>query len=80
MQETQRVTRDDLANAYRSALAKRLDIFTKRENAGPAREGLRQMLTSGRIALRPNTEKRQFEGVAAFDISQFFVENQIESW
>lgn len=78
VQETQRVTRDDLAKAYRSALAKRLGIFTKRENAGPAREGLRQMLTSGRIALRPNAERRQFEGVAAFDISQFFVENQID--
>jgi hypothetical protein len=23
-------------------------------------------------------ERRQFEGVAAFDISQFFVENQID--
>ena len=77
-QETQRLTRDDLARAYRSALSKRLGIFTQRENAGPAREGLRQMLTRGRISLRPNLEKRQFEGVAEFDISQFFVENQID--
>jgi hypothetical protein len=38
VQETQRVTRDDLVKAYRSALAKRLGVCTKRENAGPARE------------------------------------------
>jgi hypothetical protein len=31
------------------------------------------MLTRGRIALRPNVERRQFEGVATFDISQFFL-------
>ena len=77
-QEIRRLTRDDLASAYRSALAKRLGVFTKRENAGPAREGLRQMLTNGRIALRPNVERRQFEGVAAFDISQFLFENKID--
>ena len=78
VQETQRVTRADLAKVYRSALAKRLSAFTKRENVGPAREGLRQILTSSRITLRPNMEKRQFEGVAKFDIGQFFVENQID--
>jgi hypothetical protein len=57
-QESRRVTRDEMASAYRGAVTKRLGVFTKRENAGAARESLRQLLVTGRIALRPNAQKR----------------------
>ncbi len=76
--KTRRVTRDEFASAYRAVVAKRLGVFTRRENAATAREGLRRLLASGRIVLRPNLERGQFEGTAAFDSSHFFYDNQLD--
>jgi hypothetical protein len=76
--ETRRVTRDEWAREYRGVVAKRLEILTKRENAGAARESLRQLLARERIALRPNMQSRRFEGTVEFDASQLFLENQID--
>jgi site-specific DNA recombinase len=76
--KVRRVTREEFARAYRGMVATRLDVLTKRENAAAAREGLRQLLVNGRIVLRPNVEREQFEGTAAFDARQFLVENQLD--
>ncbi|MGC2460616.1 MAG: hypothetical protein WA446_06530 [Steroidobacteraceae bacterium] len=64
--------------AYRGVVAKRLRVLTKREHAATAREGLRRLLARGRIVLRPNLARAQFEGTAAFDAIHFSMDNQID--
>jgi len=76
--KTWRITREEVARAYRNIVAKRLEVLTKRENAAVAREGLRRLLARGRIELRPNAERKRFEGIAAFDTGEFFSDNQVD--
>jgi len=63
------VTRSEFLQAYKAAVARRLDVFTKRDNVG--RLALRNVLADGRLVLRPDAENARFEGTLMLSHEQF---------
>jgi site-specific DNA recombinase len=73
-----RVSRSDFLQAYRSAVERKLKIFTSRENVALSREALRTVLAEGRLILRPDVANARFEGTLTLDHEQFLQEKQID--
>jgi recombinase-like zinc beta ribbon protein/recombinase len=73
-----RVTRADFLQEYRSAVARKLKIFTARENVAQSREALRTVLAEGRLILRPDVANARFEGSLVLSHEEFFEQKQID--
>ncbi len=73
-----RVSRSEFLQAYRSAVERKLKIFTTRENVALSREALRTVLAEGRLILRPDVANARFEGTLTLDHEQFLQEKQID--
>ena len=74
-----RVSRSEFLQAYRSAVERKLKIFTSRENVALSREALRTVLAEGRLILRPDVANARFEGTLTLDHEQFLQEKQIDT-
>jgi hypothetical protein len=61
-----------------SAVAHKLKVFTSRENVAISREALREVLTEGRVVLRPDVAKARFEGSLVLSHEEFIEQKKID--
>ena len=73
-----RITRADFLYEYKVAVARKLKIFTARENIALSREALRTVLAEGRLVLRPDVANARFEGSLVLSHEEFFEQKQID--
>ncbi len=73
-----RVTRSEFLQAYKATVARRLSVFTKRDNVASARVALRNVLVDGRAVLRPDAKNARFEGALMLSHEQFLMEKQVD--
>ena len=73
-----RVSRSQFLQAYKAAVARRLSVFTKRDNVASARLALCNVLVDGRLALRPDAKNARFEGTLTLSHEQFLAEKQVD--
>jgi hypothetical protein len=67
-----------LAAARKSAAARKLKVFTSRENVTLSREALRNVLADGKLVLRPDAANARFEGTPTLSHEEFLQEKQID--
>jgi DNA invertase Pin-like site-specific DNA recombinase len=72
------VSRSEFLHAYKAAVARRLRVFTKRDNVASARVALRNVLVDGRLVLRPDAKNARFEGTLTLSHEQFLAEKQVD--
>src|SRR3569833_2335053 len=77
-QKSARITRADFLQEYKSAVTRKLKIFTARENVAQSREALRTVLAEGRLVLRPDVANARFEGSLVLSHEEFFEQKQID--
>ncbi len=73
-----RFSRSEFLQEYKSAVARRLKVFTSRENVAMSREALCNVLADGRLALRPDVANGRFEGTLTLNHEEFLQEKQID--
>ena len=73
-----RISRSEFLQEYKSAVARRLKVFTNRENVALSREALRNVLVDGRLVLRPDVANARFEGTLTLSHEEFLKEKQID--
>ena len=73
-----RLSRSEFIRAYRSAVERKLDVFTKRENVALSREALRTVLAEGNLILRPDVANARVEGTLTISREEFLEEKQID--
>jgi len=73
-----RFSRSEFLQEYKSAVARRLKVFTSRENVAMSREALCNVLADGRLALRPDVANGRFEGTLTVNHEEFLQEKQID--
>ena len=73
-----RVSRSDFIRAYRSAVERKLKVFTSRENVALSREALRSVLAEGNLMLRPDIANARLEGILTISREEFLEEKQID--
>jgi len=73
-----RISRSEFLQEYKSAVARRLKVFTGRENVAQSREALRDVLLEGRLALRPDAANARFEGTLTLSHEEFLKEKQVD--
>jgi hypothetical protein len=73
-----RITRADFLQEYKSAVTRKLKVFTARENIAQSREALRTVLAEGRLILRPDAANARFEGSLVLSHEEFFEQKQID--
>jgi hypothetical protein len=61
---------------YRSAVARRLEVFTSRANVAMSREALRNVLVDRRLVLRPDLANARFEVTLTVSREEFLQEKQ----
>jgi hypothetical protein len=71
-------SREEFIREFRKSVARRLQIFTNRANVGKAREAMRQLLSDGRLVMRPDLKNERFVGTLVFNRETFLEENQID--
>ncbi len=76
--KTPRISRSEFLHEYRAAVARKLKIFTTRENVAMSREALRNVLAEGRLVLRPAVANARFEGSLVLSHEEFFEQKQIK--
>ena len=59
-------SREEFIREFRKSVARRLKVFTSRVNVAKAREALRELLSDGRVVMRPDLNKERFEGTLVF--------------
>jgi hypothetical protein len=64
--------------AYRSAVERKLKVFTSRENVALSREALRGVLADGNLILRPDVANARLEGTLTISREEFIQEKQID--
>jgi site-specific DNA recombinase len=72
------ISRPEFIQEYRAAVARKLRVFTKRENVAMAREALRSVLAEGKLVLRPDVANARFEGTLTLNHEEFLEEKQID--
>ena len=60
------------------AVARKLKVFTSRENVAMSREALREVLAEGRVVLRPDVANARFEGSLVLSHEEFIEQKQID--
>jgi hypothetical protein len=55
-------SRKEFIREFRKSVARRLKVFTSRVNVAKAREAPRELLSDGRVVMRPDLKKERFEG------------------
>ncbi|MDB6009641.1 MAG: hypothetical protein JWL65_1891 [Gammaproteobacteria bacterium] len=60
------------------AVARKLKVFTARENVAMSREALREVLAEGRLILRPDVANARFEGSLVLSHEEFIEQKQID--
>jgi hypothetical protein len=73
-----RISRSEFLQEYKSAVARRLKIFTSRENVAMSREALRNVLAEGRVVLRPDAANSRFEGTLTLNHDELLQGKQID--
>ena len=73
-----RISRSEFLQEYKSAVARRLKVFTNRENVALSREALRNVLVDGRLVLRPDVANARLEGTLTLSHEEFLKEKQID--
>ena len=73
-----RISRSEFLKEYKSAVARKLKVFTSRENVAMSREALREVLAEGRVVLRPDVANARFEGSLVLSHEEFFEQKQID--
>ena len=66
-----RITRAEFLHEYKAAVARKLKVFTARENIALSREALRTVLAEGRLVLRPDVANARFEGSLVLSHEEF---------
>jgi hypothetical protein len=61
----------------KSAVARKLKVFTSRENVAMSREALR-VLAEGRVVLRPDVANARFEGSLVLSYEEFIEQKQTD--
>lgn len=59
---TLRLSRSEFIRAYRSAVERKLEVFTSRDNVALSREALRSVLAEGNLVLRPDVANARVQG------------------
>ena len=78
MPKPARISRSDFLQEYKSAVARKLKVFTSRENVAMSREALREVLAEGRVVLRPDVANARFEGSLVLSHEEFIEQKQID--
>ena len=73
-----RISRSEFLQEYKSTVARKLKVFTSRENVAMSREALREVLAEGRVVLRPDVANARFEGSLVLSHEEFFEQKQID--
>lgn len=73
-----RVSRSEFVQAYRSAVERKLKVFTSRENVALSREALCSVLAEGNLILRPDVANARLEGTLTISREELFQEKQID--
>jgi hypothetical protein len=73
-----RVWRSEFIQAYRSAVERKLKVFTSRENVALSREALRGVLADGNLILRPDAANARLEGTLTISREEVLQEKQID--
>jgi hypothetical protein len=73
-----RISRSEFLQEYKSAVARKLKVFTSRENVAMSREALRDVLAEGRVVLRPDVANARFEGSLVLSHEEFIEQKQID--
>ena len=60
------------------AVARKLKVFTSRENVAMSREALREVLAEGRVVLRSDVANARFEGSLVLSHEEFIEQKQID--
>jgi hypothetical protein len=60
------------------AVARKLKVFTSRENVAMSREALREVSAEGRLILRPDLANARFEGSLVLSHEEFIEQEQID--
>ena len=76
--QTYAISRSEFLQEYKSAVARRLKVFTNRENVALSREALRNVLVDGRLVLRPDAANARFEGTLTLSHEEFLKEKQVD--
>jgi hypothetical protein len=58
------------------AVARKLKVFTSRENVATSREALREVLAEGRLILRPDVPNARFEGSLVLSHEEFIEQSK----
>lgn len=72
------VSRSEFMQAYRSAVERKLEVFTRRENVALSREALRSVLADGNLVLRPDIANARLEGTLTISREEFLQLKQID--
>jgi hypothetical protein len=72
-----RISRSEFLQEYKSTVARKLKVFTSRENVAMSREALREVLAEGRVVLRPDAANARFEGSLVLSHEEFIEQKQI---
>ncbi len=70
--------RSKFIRAYRSAVERKLEVFTKCENVALSREAPRTVLAEGNLILRPDVANARVEGRLTISREEFLEEKQID--
>src|SRR5437764_2097430 len=73
-----RISRSEFLQEYKSSVARRLKVFTDRENVALSREALRNVLVDGRLVLQPDVANARFEGTLIPSHEELLKEKQID--
>jgi site-specific DNA recombinase len=73
-----RISRSEFLQEYKSAVARKLKVFTSRENVAMSREALREVLAEGRVVLRPDVANARFVGSLVLSHEEFLEQKQID--
>jgi hypothetical protein len=73
-----RVSRSKFIRAYRSAVERKLKVFTSRENVALSRKALRSVPADGNLMLRPDIANTRLEGTLTISREEFLQEKQID--
>ena len=73
-----RISRSEFLQEYKSAVARRLKVFTNRENVALSREARRNVLVDGRLVLQPDVANARLEGTLTLSHEEFLKEKQID--